>query len=192
MTISSGISRRSFLTGAACGLVAGAAATWAGGHYLPSLLEYLRRTDFTGRPAEDPRPEYAMPGRYPGRVVEVRHPAAVAADHVIDSSLVGHMIDVGMANLTGAEPGDVRGAWGRFFEKDDVVGIKVNPVGRAPRPGEPGRVPGAVGSISSPAVLVKVVRCLREVGLAPQNIIVFERYADEFQNAGYADLVERR
>ncbi len=132
-----------------------------------------------------------MPGPYPGRVVEVRHPAAVRPDHAIDPSVVNHMIDVGMATLTGAEPGDVRGAWGRFFDKDDVVGIKVNPVGRAPKAGESGRVPGAVGSISSPAVLVKVVRCLRELGLPPQNIIVFERYADEFQTAGYADLVER-
>jgi hypothetical protein len=192
MATSSGITRRGFLTGAACGLAAGAVATWAGGHYLPSLLGYLGRTDFTGRPVEDLRPEYAMPGRYPGRVVEVRHPAAVAANHAIDPSIVGHMIDVGLANLTGAEPGDVRGAWGRLFQKGDVVGIKVNPVGRAPiAKDNGGRVAGAVGSISSPAVLVKVVHCLREVGLPPQDIIVFERYANEFQDAGYADLVER-
>jgi hypothetical protein len=52
-------------------------------------------------------------------------------------------------------------------------------------------VPNAVGSISSFAVLVKVVRCLRELGLPAQNIIVYERYANEFCDAGYADLVER-
>src|SRR5437868_586084 len=54
-----------------------------------------------------------------------------------------------------------------------------------------GRVVGAVGSISSFPLLVKVVRCLLEVGLRPQDIIVFERYAEEFCDAGYADLVGR-
>src|SRR5207244_887975 len=81
--------------------------------------------------------------------------------------------------------------WGRLFQKGDVVAIKVNPVGRAPMPGETGRVAHAVESISSYAVLVKVVRCLQGLGIPPQDIIVFERYADEFCNAGYADLVER-
>jgi hypothetical protein len=192
MAASSGITRRGFLTGAACGLATGAAASWASVSYLPPILGRLGLKGFTGQPAQDPRPEYAMPGRYRGRVVEVRHPAAVSANHVIDPSIVAQMIDAGMANLTGAEPGDVRGAWGQFFEKDDVVGIKVNPVGRAPIAKDKGsRVAGAVGSISSPAVLVKVVRCLLELGLPPGNLIVFERYADEFQDAGYADLVER-
>src|SRR5438270_795378 len=48
-----------------------------------------------------------------------------------------------------------------------------------------------VGAISSPAVVVKVVRCLREVGIPARDIILFERYADEFEEAGYIDLVER-
>jgi hypothetical protein len=132
-----------------------------------------------------------MPGPYPGRVVEVRHPAAVTADHVINPDVVNAMIDRGMAELTGTDHGDVRGAWGRFIAPDDVVGIKVNPVGRKPLPGESDRVPGAVGSISSPAVVVKVVRCLRELGVPAKNIILFERYAHEFEVAGYRALVER-
>jgi hypothetical protein len=186
-----GITRRGFLLGAATGLAAGAAGTWYATRHLEPLLPRLRRTLFTGRPAEDARPEYALPGPYPGRVVEVRHPASVAPDHAINPDAVNAMIDAGMAALTGAEPRDVRGAWGRFFDRDDVVGVKVNPVGRKPKPGEPGRVPHAVGSISSPAVLVKVVRCLRELGIPAGNIVVFERYAQEFIDAGYADLVER-
>jgi hypothetical protein len=101
------------------------------------------------------------------------------------------MVDRGMAELTGYEPGDVTCAWKALFEKDDVVGIKVNPVGRKPKPNEPGRVHNAVGSISSPELVVKVVACLRQIGIPPQNIIIFERYADEFCTAGYKDLVER-
>lgn len=132
-----------------------------------------------------------MPGRYPGRVVEVNHPRAVSSDNIIDREAVNVTIDRGMAELTGAEPGDIAGAWGQFFEKDDVVGIKVNPVGRKPKLGESGRVARAVGSISSFEVIVKVVRCLRALGLPPQNIILFERYATEFLDAGYGDLVAR-
>ncbi len=132
-----------------------------------------------------------MPGPYPGRVIEVRHRGVVSANHAIDAAAVDRMVDRGMAELTGTEPGDIRGAWGRFIEKDDIVGIKVNPVGRKPEPGEEGRVPGAVGSISSPALLVKVVRCLQTLGVPARNIIVFERYAEEFVKAGYRDVVER-
>src|SRR5439155_20703363 len=107
---------------------------------------------YGGRPREVDRPPYAMPGRYPGRVVEVRHPEAVAPDHTINARVVERMIDRGMAELTGADPGDLRSTWGRFFHQGDVVGIKVNPVGRKPKPGEPGRVTHAAGSISSFAV----------------------------------------
>jgi hypothetical protein len=133
-----------------------------------------------------------MPGRYPGRVIEVRHPHAVSEYNVIDSQAVNAMVDRGMAELTGTgDPRDIRSSWGTFFARDDVVGIKVNPVGRAPKKGEGGRVPNAVGSISSFALVHKVVRCLREIGVPARNIIIFERYADEFREAGYLDFVRR-
>jgi hypothetical protein len=186
-----GITRRGFLLGAATGAAAGAAAAWYADHRLSPLLRRLGLAPFSGHPAEDPQPKYSMPGRYRGRVVEVRHPAAVSSNHAVNPAVVSDMIDTGMATLTGTDPRDVLAAWGQFFNKDDVVGIKVNPVGRKPKLGEPGRVANAIGSISSPAVLVKVVRCLRELGLPPGNIIVYERYASEFCDAGYADLVER-
>jgi hypothetical protein len=186
-----GITRRGFLLGAATGVAAGAAATWWADRSLPTLWQRLGLGSFRGQPTEVRNPEYAMPGPYPGRVIEVRHRAAVRPDHAVDTEVVDRMIDKGMASLTGTAIGDICAAWGRFFDKEDVVGIKVNPVGRKPFAGEDGRVAHALGCISSPAVLVKVVRCLRELGLPPQNIIVFERYANEFCDAGYADLVER-
>jgi hypothetical protein len=133
-----------------------------------------------------------MPGRFPGRVVEVRHPDAVSAHNQINRAVVARMVDRGMAELTGCDdPRDLKATWGTFFQKGDVVGIKVNPVGRKPRPGETGRVHGAVGSISSPELVVKVVRCLEAIGIPRRDIIVFERYAQEFAEAGYIDLVER-
>ncbi len=186
-----GITRRGFLLGAAAGLAGGVPLTWLAARRLPLLFPAATpvasdvSTARTGR-----KPGEMMPGRYPGRVIEVRHPRAVSPANDIDRKSVEAMVDRGMAELTGAEPGDVRGAWRELFEKGDVVGIKVNPVGRKPVPGE-GRNPRSVGSISSPELLVKVVRCLREVGIPPQDIIVFERYANEFCDAGYKDLIER-
>jgi hypothetical protein len=142
-----------------------------------------------GPKVESARAEYAMPGPYPGRVVEVHHPAAVSRENHIDRTTVDAMVDRGMAELTGTDPGDIKAAWGRFFTRDDVVGIKVNPVGRKPLSGESGRVTGAAGAISNFELIVKVVRCLRELGIPPQNILLFERYATEFIEAGYADFV---
>jgi hypothetical protein len=183
-----GVTRRGFLLGAAGGLAAGLPAAWYG-HDL--LRPQLRTSPSADTALTAASPADGMPGPYPGRVIEVRHPQAVSPAYEINPAVVDRMIDRGMAMLTGAEPGDVRGAWGRFFEKGQVVGIKVNPVGRKPLLGEGGRNPNSIGAISSPAVLIKVVKCLREVGLKPQDIIVFERYANEFEDAGYLKLVER-
>jgi hypothetical protein len=186
-----GITRRGFLLGAATGLAAGCPVAWLAGRHLPMILPKPKPTSPEASTQRSGlRPSDLMPGRYPGRVIEVLDPHAVSPDNVINRKAVKRMVDRGMAELTGAEPRDIRSAWRTLFDKDDVVGIKVNPVGRKPKPNE-GRVPRAVGSISSFELVVKVVRCLREVGIPAKNIILFERYANEFIDAGYADLVKR-
>src|SRR5262245_9856533 len=131
------ITRPRFLLGAGAGLAVGAPLAWL------ALQSRLGRGGFSGRTAEVRRPELAMPGRFPGRVVEVNHPGAVSDAHVIARPAVRAMVDRGLCELTGAEY--PREAWRSFFEAGDVVGIKVNPVGRRPLPGEAGRVAGAVG-----------------------------------------------
>jgi hypothetical protein len=188
-----GITRRGFLAGAAAGLAVGALpAAWLAYRYHPAILHDLGIAPFTGSPREVARPELAMPGRYPGRVVQVRDRAAVSRGHVIDRTAVARMIDRGMAELTGTDPRDVKAAWGTFFTRGDIVGIKVNPVGRKALPKDHGsRLPTAVGSISSPEVLARVIQCLRAAGIPDRDIIVFERYAEEFIDAGYADFLRR-
>jgi len=165
-----GITRRGFLLGAGIGLAAGAPMTWHG-------LEHWRRArKLHAKPVEVARPEYAMPGRFPGRVVEIHDPRSVSDDNLIQRESVQRMLGRGMCELTGADhPTE---GWKRFFEKGDVVGVKVNPVGRKRKRGE-------VGSISSPEVLVEIVKNLNEAGIPAKDIIVFERYADEFRDAGY-------
>jgi hypothetical protein len=178
------MSRRAFLAGAGTGLVGGAALTWFGLN--------ARRQPAANTPAPNPDVEpvveanlkqLAMPGPFPGRVVEVYHPGSVKANQTIDAPSVKKMMDRGMVELTGAE--NPVEAWRRFFEKDDVVGIKVNPVGMKSRS-------EVVGAISSPQVLLEVVAGLSSAGVKPQNIILFERYASEFRQAGYEAVLRER
>ena len=139
--MSSRISRRLFLAGAA-GFAAGVPITL--------LADRLLAPRFSGTTKEDPKPEYAMPGPFPGRVVEVHRADAVSPEYVVNQSAVGDMLDEGMTRLTGADSGDVKAAWGRFFQRGDVVGVKVNPVGRAAKPGEAATSPAP--SPPSPAM----------------------------------------
>ena len=171
-----GITRRGFLLGAAVGAPLG----W---------LAY-RHWPFTGRSVEVARPALAMPGPFPGRVVEVQHPAAINDRYEVNRDTVRAMMAAGMSRLVG---GDVDSAWKRFFSRDDIVGIKVNPVGRKAKPNEAGRVHEAPGVISSPEILAETVRCVHEYcGVPKRNIIVFERYANEFRDAGYEAVMRTR
>jgi uncharacterized protein (DUF362 family) len=176
------MTRRGFLLSAGTGLVAGGGLAWLGMQKLRTLQRHAF-SPFTGKTREILKPAHGMPGPFPGRVVEVRHPGAVADDHRIEPGAVEKMIDRGMCELTGAD--HPRAAWKRFFERGDVVGIKVNPVGRK-------RGADDVGVVSSPEVLLEIVRNLKDAGVKPQDIIVFERYASEFRDTGYERLMSER
>lgn len=176
-----GITRRGFLVGAGAGLAAGAPLTWLGinawKHWNPTGESRL-----SSRTTELDHPPDAMPGPFPGRVIEVQRPDAVSSSNDVHPAAVKAMMDRGMIELSGAD--HPQEAWKRFFEPDDVVGIKVNPVGMTR--------PGYVGAISSPAVLIETVEGLKSAGVRPRNIIVFERYAKEFRDAGYEAVMSTR
>jgi uncharacterized protein (DUF362 family) len=122
----------------------------------------------TGRAAATAQ-KTGIPGPFPGRVVRVRHGGSIVADRY-QKEPVEQMIRRGMMELTGA-PGWVD-AWRMFFEPGDVVGIKLNPNGM-PR------------VISAPEVLHAVIEGLREAGVKPRDIVVFDRNRSYFLKAGY-------
>jgi uncharacterized protein (DUF362 family) len=178
------ITRRGFLLGTGAGLAAGVPLTWLG---LQARDAWDRKTQvlgsFTGRSVEDPHPAFAMPGPYPGRVIEVHHRDAVRPHNRINAEAVKQMMDRGMRELTGADT--AREAWRHFFQPGDLVGIKVNPVGYRRRA-------GVAGAVSSPAVLLEVVAGLKSAGVEAADIFVFERYASEFREAGYEAVMRER
>ncbi len=110
-----------------------------------------------------------MPGPYPGRVVAVQHPSCIISDQY-QQPAVEQMMHKGMMELTGA-PG-WPDAWKALFEPGDVVGIKVSPVG-GPK------------LCSDAIVLHQILDGLQQAGLKLSDIIVFNRYREEFLAAGF-------
>src|SRR5260370_34004798 len=97
-----GITRRGLLLGAAGGLAAGIPLGWFG---LKAWQGHNRHPEspFSGRSVEDPRATYAMPGPFPGRVIEIRHLGAVNPQHEINKDSVRTMIARGMCSLVGTD-----------------------------------------------------------------------------------------
>lgn len=149
--------RREFLRDSAL-LAALGGATW------PDSLGLARPA-----PSASTQGKWTLPGPFPGRVVEVKHPASIV-NNVVDSEVVRGMVDRGMKELTRSDhPAD---AWRYFFQPGDVVGIKVNPVGQP-------------HVISSPAIVHAIVGGLELAGVKRKDILVFDRYRDQLISAGY-------
>jgi hypothetical protein len=111
----------------------------------------------------------AMPGPYRGRVVAVESPRVLAAG-VYQPDVVKQMMRRGITALTGRD-GWID-AWRQFFEAGDVVGIKVNPVGQP-------------WVISDPSVLREIIAGLEAAGVKRRDIVVYDRYRDQFLRAGF-------
>ena len=111
-----------------------------------------------------PNEKWGIPGPYPGRVIEVRNPRMIQSD-IKNRQAIHESVGRGIKELTGAT--DAVEAWRSFFEPGDVVGIKMNPVGRPL-------------ANSSSELMLEVIDGLKTAGVKSKDIVVFERYRDEF------------
>ncbi|MBI4583265.1 MAG: DUF362 domain-containing protein [Planctomycetes bacterium] len=145
------------------GFVKSAVAAALGGTLLSSCSTAPK--DAASRPAAPS----GYPGPFPGRVVEVRHPGAVKGQ-AVDRDALRDMVSRGLMELAGAP--DAASAWRFFFQPGEVVGLKVNPVG-APR------------AITHHELVHEVVQGLKSAGVAPRDILVFDRYRAQMLKAGY-------
>jgi len=128
-------------------------------------------TSYTGARAATGK--LGIPGPYPGRVVAVEHAGSIVSG-VYQAEPVRNMMEKGMLELTGA-PHWVD-AWRVFVEPGDVVGIKVSPV-------------GGKTLCSDASVLNRIIDGLRQAGVRPQDILVFNRYRDEMLACGYQNWI---
>ena len=114
-----------------------------------------------------------MPGPFPGIIVEVKSSAVIAQNRV-NSDVVRRMMERGMMELTGAST--PQKAWQLFLRKDDVVAIKVN-------------ASGLPYCVSSPEIVLEIIRALNGVGIPPQHIFLYERYTEQLDLVGYYAVV---
>jgi uncharacterized protein (DUF362 family) len=125
-----------------------------------------------GLPQSKPSP-LAMPGLFPGRVLEVFDPGSIVRNHV--SQLIVHrMLEQGMKELTGES--SVDRAWRRFIDPADKVGIKINPS-------------GAPACCSSPELVREIIHALESIGVPARNIVVYDRYSYEIELGSYQALL---
>lgn len=114
-----------------------------------------------------------LPGLFPGRVVEVRDPAAIVHNRV-SQPVVRRLLDQAMKELTGEGSGAA--AWAKFVEPRDIVGIKINPS-------------GAPACCSSPEIIREIISGVQSVGVPARNIVVYDRYSYEIDIGSYQALL---
>lgn len=110
-----------------------------------------------------------IPGPFPGRVIAIEHPGAVIGRQY-QRDAIRRMLDRGMMELTQAP--SPQEAWRFFFDPSDVVGLKLNPVGRP-------------AVISAPEVVQGIIDGIRSAGVPAKNIVAYDRYHNEFLDAGF-------
>ena len=110
-----------------------------------------------------------IPGPYRGRVVAVEHPGSIISGKY-QREPVRDMVRRGMMELTGAP--SATEAWRVFFEKGDVVGVKVNPVGQP-------------YMISVAEVFQEIVAGLAECGIPHKDVVAYDRFRRQFLTGGF-------
>jgi uncharacterized protein (DUF362 family) len=123
--------------------------------------------------AEYNRSPLGMPGLFPGRVIEVCNPKAIARNRV-SQPMVREMLTHAMQELTGEK--SVQAAWAKFVEPKDVVGLKINPS-------------GAPACCSSPELIREIISAVQSVGVPARNIVVYDRYSYEIDIGSYPALL---
>jgi hypothetical protein len=115
-----------------------------------------------------PRTKHSLPGLFPGKVVAVHDEKAMNKTGV-NGKVVAAMFEKGMHVLTGKS---MAKSAKLFFNKKDIIGIKVNPVG--------------AGLISTRLEVVDaVIDWLKQGGIPAKNIVIWDRFDYMLADAGF-------
>ena len=114
-----------------------------------------------------PRGPRALPGPFPGKVVQVVNNACLK-DGKFDGAAIDASFRRGLKELTGKDPA---GAFKLLIDKKDVVGIKVNPVGPLIN--------------TRLEVVDAIIRWLEEGGVPRKRIVVWDRFDYMLKDAGF-------
>lgn len=114
-----------------------------------------------------------IPGPYRGLVVAVEHPGSIVSGR-FQAEPIREMMRTGLKQLTGADHWTE--AWKVFFEPGDVVGLKLNPVGRP-------------HVVSCAEVIHEIVEGLKAAGVKTKDIVAYDRYRKQFFDAGFDKML---
>jgi hypothetical protein len=106
----------------------------------------------------------------PGRIVQVTDASALKGRWKVDKEVVQKMVDKALMALTG-ESTPV-GAMKRFVKADDVIGVHPNCLGS----------PNMSVSVS---VTNRIIDLVKEAGIAPEKIFVYDQYGSRMRRGGY-------
>jgi len=115
-----------------------------------------------------PKTPHSLPGPFPGRVVKVTDPRSLV-DERVDGKVVAEMVERGIRTLTGTS---MKKSFRMFFTRDDVVGLKVNPVG-----------PPLIST--KPEIAEVVISWLVDNKLPVRNIVIWDRFDLDLKDAGF-------
>lgn len=163
------VTRRNFLkfgAAAGTGLVLGTPSLWSQETKKPE--QPARTKTNIDEALKIPRKKYSLPGAFPGKVVEVHNPEAMANEKP-NAEIITVMVEKGLRQLTGK---DLNESFKLFFKKKDIVGIKVNPVG--------------AGLISTRLEVVDaIIAWLVANGMKKKNIVIWDRFDYMLTEAGF-------
>lgn len=115
------------------------------------------------------RNENSMPGKYPGKVVQVNHDNCTSQNKIVYQAAYD-MIAKGMLSLTGEK--NIKDAWLKFVSPKERIGLKVNPV--------------AGPQLSTSVEVTKaIVSQLETAGVPRTNIIIWDRREEQLFEAGF-------
>jgi len=169
MPTSSDVTRREFVklgtaTAVAGGIVLGVPSFSDAQERTPPATPETNINDFT----KVPKGKYALPGPFPGRVVQVKDTRSFVNEK-FDGTIIGEMFEHGVRTLTGK---DMKASFALFFEPGDTVGIKVNPVG-----------PPLINT--RPELADAVIKWLVDNKVPKSNIVIWDRFDYMLKDAGF-------
>ena len=115
------------------------------------------------------------PSSFDSKVFYALLPAAVEGG-MVREGMVRRMVDSVVMAAAGQR--DVAAAWRTFVRPEDRIGLKVSTA-------------AAPVSSTHPAVVAAVAEGLVAAGVAPENVIIWDRQARDVRRAGYDELAKR-
>jgi hypothetical protein len=118
-----------------------------------------------------PRNQHSMPGKYPGKVIKVNSDHCIVNGKPAEATAY-EMVKSCLLNLTSET--DLKKAWLQFVTPEDVIGIKVNPIG------------GKLLSTSH-AITQSIVKQLEEAGISRSQLIIWDRREEGLDDAEFTE-----